>query len=488
MTIIMLTSLYTSRIVLSVLGIDDYGIYNVVAGFVSLFTFLSSTISSGTSRFFAFEIGRSNSKNLHNYFRLSVLAFVLLSLIIFVLAETLGLWFVENKLVIPESRYYAALVVYQFSVLSFIVNMFSIPYKSMIIAQERFAFYAYLSIFEVILLLLSVFLLKHLSYDKLILYGLFHLLISFFVLISFYLYSRFHYTESRYSFYWNRSMFNEFFNYSFWIIIGGLSSVLRGQGLNIVLNLFFGPVVNAARGVAYHIHSAINQFVNNFYTACRPQITKLYAAGEREQMMNLVFSSSRICYLLTLFFTLPIIIETPMILNIWLEEVPDYSVVFTRLVLLTILIEAISYPFQTAVSATGKIKWYQVITGGLTILTLPIAYAFLREDYPPEIVFYVTLIMAILAQFSRILFMKYLLSMSVMLYLKDVILRILLVSLTSIIVPLLLYINMNSNICRFIGVILTSTFLVLLIGYFFGITRNERNTIKRYLKEKVRIK
>ena len=179
----------------------------------------------------------------------------------------------------------------------------------MIIAQERFAFYAYLSIFEVILLLLSVFLLKHLSYDKLVLYGLFHLLISLFVLISLYLYSRFHYAESRYSLYWNRSMFNEFFNYSFWIIIGGLSSVVRGQGLNIVLNLFFGPVINAARGVAYHIHSAINQFVNNFYTACRPQITKLYAAGEKEQMMNLVFSSSKICYLLTLFFLKNILIK-----------------------------------------------------------------------------------------------------------------------------------------------------------------------------------
>lgn len=222
--------------------------------------------------------------------------------------------------------------------------MFSIPYKSMVIAYEKMDVYAYISIVEIGINLGIVYILDLTSIDKLELYGYLIFALNAAVTLSFYAYCRIKYPAARFSFFWDKAMFREFFNYSIWIVIGTLSGLLRGQGLNILLNIFFGPAVNAARGIAYQVHSAVNQFVNNFYTACRPQITKLYATGDLQPMMSLVFSSSRICYMLTLLFTLPLLLETPMVLKLWLGTVPDYTILFTRLVLVTIMIETISYP------------------------------------------------------------------------------------------------------------------------------------------------
>mgnify|MGYP000868240915 CR=1 FL=1 len=483
MILIMLTTLYISREILKILGFEDFGIYNVIAGFVSMFSFLTATISGGTSRFFAYEIGQKNWDRLNKYFRLSIVAFTFLSLIILLLSETFGLWFVKNKLVIPEERFSAALVVYHFSILSFIANMFSIPYKSMVIAYEKMDIYAYIGIIEVVLNLAIVYSLNFISIDKLGLYACLLFLLNTAVTFSFYFYCKTKFKEARFSFFWDKIMFQEFFNYSLWIVIGSLSGLLRGQGLNILLNIFFGPTINAARGIAYQVHSAINQFVNNFYTACRPQITKLYATGDQFSMMTLVFSSSRICYMLTLLFALPIFIETPFILQLWLGEVPDYTVLFTRLVLITILIETISYPFQAAVSATGRIKWYQLITGGLTILTLPVAYAFLHYGYNPEIVFYVTIVFAFIAQLSRLVFMKQLLQMSIISYLKSVILPMALVTIIALMIPVFLYLVLDDIWSVSIIIICTSMISVLISGGLFGLTTEEKNIVRIKIKQ-----
>lgn len=482
MILIMLTTLYISRVILRILGIEDFGIYNVIAGFVSMFSFLTATISGGTSRFFAYEIGQQNWDRLNKYFRLSIVSFAILSILVLLLTETIGLWFVKNKLVIPEYRISAALAVYHFSILSFIANMFSIPYKSIIIAYEKMDIYAYVSIVEVLLNLLIVYLLNFTSIDKLGLYGCLLFCLNLLVTLTFYAYCRFKYKTTRFSFYWNKSMFMEFFNYSLWIVFGSLAGLLRGQGLNILLNMFFGPTINAARGIAYQIHSAINQFVNNFYTACRPQITKLYAIGELDSMMSLVFSSSRICYMLTFLFTLPIFIEAPTILSLWLGNVPSYAILFTRLVLITILIETISYPFQAAISAKGQIKWYQIVTGGITVFTLPVSYLFLRNGYAPETVFYVSIILALIAQISRILFMKKLLQMSIVLYLKNVLIPMLFVSISASIIPIVLYLILDNTIYAGIFVVCVSLITILISGVVFGLTSEERGII--YLKMK----
>lgn len=485
MAFIMLATLYISRIILQILGVVDYGIYTLIAGFVSMFAFLTSTISSGASRFFAYEIGVGNKDRLHKYFNVSILSFSFLAVIILLLAETIGLWFVNNKLVIPAERLHAALILYHFAVFSFVVNMFSLPYKSMVIAHEKMDFYAYIGIAEVILNLILVYALNVFSVDKLGFYGFLLFLLNAIITFSFYLYCRIKYEESRYYFFWDKKMFNKFFSYSFWVIVGSISSIFRGQGLNIVLNIFFGPTINAARGIAFQVHSAINQFVNNFYTACRPQITKLYAAGKSKEFMQLIYSSSRICYMLTLLFTAPVFLETPSILEFWLETVPDYTVLFTRLVLVTILIETISYPFQAAISATGNVKWYQIITGTLTILTLPIGYLFLKLGYPPESVFYVTIAMAICAQISRLIFMRYLLRMSILSFFKNVVTRMILLTLFTIILPLCIHCTMAPSISRLLLVAMCSFMLVALGGYYIGISKNERDSIKSKLNNYV---
>ena len=478
MTLIMLTTLYISRVILRVLGVEDFGIYNVIAGFVSMFSFLTATVSGGTSRFFAYEIGQQNWDKLSKYFRLSVVAFAMLSLIVLLFAESLGLWFVKAKLVIPPDRMDAGLMVYHFSILSFIANMFSIPYKSMVIAYEKMDVYAYISIVEIGINLGIVYILDLTSIDKLELYGYLIFALNAAVTLSFYAYCRIKYPAARFSFFWDKAMFREFFNYSIWIVIGTLSGLLRGQGLNILLNIFFGPAVNAARGIAYQVHSAVNQFVNNFYTACRPQITKQYATGDLQPMMSLVFSSSRICYMLTLLFTLPLLLETPMILKLWLGTVPDYTILFTRLVLVTIMIETISYPFQAAVSATGRVKWYQIVTGGITILTLPVAYVYLRLGYAPEAVFYVSICMATMAQFSRFIFMKRLLQMSVRAYLKSVMAPMMALTIVSPVIPIVLYYILDEAVNSAIAVVAASMLAVVVFGFLIGLSSAERRSIK----------
>lgn len=483
MILIMLTTLYISRVILKILGFEDFGIYNVIAGFVSMFSFLTATISGGTSRFFAYEIGQQNWDRLNKYFKLSIVSFAFLSIIILLLAETFGIWFVKNKLVIPEERLTATLTVFHYSIFSFIANMFSIPYKSMVIAYEKMNIYAYISIIEVFLNLGIVYSLNLTSMDKLGLYACLLFLLNVLVTFSFYIYCRSKYKEAKFSFFWDRTMFIEFFDYSLWIVIGSLAGLLRGQGLNILLNIFFGPTINAARGIAYQVHSAINQFVNNFYTACRPQITKLYATGKQDSMMTLVFSSSRICYMLTFLFALPIFIEAPFILHLWLDKVPDYTILFTRLVLVTILIETISYPFQAAVSATGRIKWYQIITGGLTILTLPISYTFLYYGYNPEVVFYITIFLALIAQISRVVFMKKLLQMSIVSYIKNVISPMALVSIMAILLPVSLYLMLDET--RYVSIVIigVSMISVFVCGGLLGLTIEEKNIARLKLKQ-----
>lgn len=484
MLVVMLVSLYTARVVLNVLGVEDYGVYNVVAGVVSTFSFLTGTISAATSRFFAFELGRRNEDRLSKYFRLSMLSFFVITFLIIVLAETVGLWFLYNKMIIPADKMSSAVWVYQFAILAFVVNMLAIPYNAIIVARENMQVYAYIGILEVILKLVIVYFLSIGNFEKLKFYAILMFIVSFIVSFLYYIYCKKKYKESHFSFFWDKKMFNEFFSFSFWILFGSFSSVARGQGLNIVLNMFFGPIVNAAYGVSYQVNNAINQFVNSFYTAVRPQITKRYAAGEITSMMKLVFVSSRMCYFLVLIFAIPLFLETPLILKLWLINVPDYSVIFLRLVILVSLIDAGSYPFQAAVSSTGKVKWYQIITGGLMIVTLFVAYFALKLGLPPAAVFYISIVTTILAQISRIIFMRFLLGMSIKDYSKDVLAPIFMVTILACLFPVLCYVYIEPNLVRLIITSLVSVVSTVGLIFIFGINRDERLLILNYIKGK----
>jgi len=381
----------------------------------------------------------------------------------------------------------AAHWVYQFSILSFIVNMMSVPYNSIIIARERMNIYAYIGMAEVTMKLLIAYLLFIIAFDKLKIYAVLYFGIVLMISSSYYFYSRVKYPESKFSWFWSKPLFREMMGFSIWSLCGSFAEIARGQGINILLGMFFNPVVNAARAIAYQVNNAINQFSYNFFTSVRPQITKQYAAGENKSMMNLVFRSSRFSFYLLFIFALPIMLETPYVLNLWLINPPDQSVLFTRLVTFASIIDSMSYPFMTAVNATGNIKYYQIVTGGILILTLPISYILLKLGYPPESTMYVVVGISAISQISRIVFMRILQNMSVLKYFKEVVFIVMSVIILSSATPFVVYRLLPYGNMRFIIVLAVSIVSCIFFIYTTGITKIERSAIITLVMEKVKI-
>ncbi len=486
MLMVMLVSLYTVRVVLQTIGVEDYGIYNVVGGVMSMLTFVTSTMSSASIRFFSFELGRQDYDRLNKYFNVSVRCYIYIAIVIILLAETVGLWFVKTQLTIPPARIQAAIWVYQCSAVSFVLNVLMIPYSSLILAREKMSIYAYVGIGEVILNLLIVYALVLVSVDKLILYAILKLLITLCNAVFYIIYSSLKFKETKLIPYTNRVMTLEVLNFSGWNLLGAMANVLCNQGINVLLNIFFNPIVNAARAIAYQINGVVSTFVTNFYSAVRPQITKQYAAHNLSQMMDLVFMSSRLCYFLSMIFVIPLMIEAPQILKIWLQDVPEYTVVFTRLVLGIALVEAIGYPFHASVAATGHIKYYQIVVSSFYILTIPISFMLLKLGYSPETVMIVSIITAILAQISRIYFMSKLLGMQIYEYATNVISRILVVTLLTCILTLFIKTLLDEGILNMIILIFSSICISILSIYLLGITKSERVQMNEYLISKVK--
>ena len=361
MLLTMAVSLYTSRVILQVLGIEDFGVYNVVGGIVSMFAFINGGMVSATQRYITYEIGTGDLTKLKRVFSTSLQIHAIISLLIILLGETVGLWFLIDKMVIPPSRATAAMWVYQCSVFACVVNIMSIPYNADIVAHEKMSAFAYISIIEVVLKLLIVYLLILLPYDKLIVYAILILLVQVFIRLIYTRYCRRRFEESAYNHSFNSTLFKEMASFAGWSFWGNLSSVLYTQGLNIMLNLFFGPVVNAARGIAVQVQSAVQQFVTNCQMALNPQITKSYAAGEIKQMHILMFRSARFSFALLFFVTLPLLLETNFILTKWLKYVPDNAVIFTRLMICISLIFTTANPCAIANQATGNVKKFQLV-------------------------------------------------------------------------------------------------------------------------------
>jgi len=487
MILAILVTFYTSRIILKALGVDDFGIFTVVGGIISVLGLFQSIMASAVSRFFMVELGRKNYVKLNEYFRLSIIIYSGMAIIIFILAETIGLWFLNNKLLVPEDRIIAAQWVYQFSLFSFITNILTVPYSSIVIARERMNVYAFIGLTEVIMKLIIAFFLLTVLYDKLTVYSILNFATVVVVFLVNYLFCRLYYQESKFSWFWNKAMFYEMMGYSVWSLFGSISAVARNQGINILISMFFNPAINAARAIAYQVNEGINQFSNNFFTAVRPQITKKHASGDSLDMMNLVFRSSRFSFYLLLIFALPVLLETQYILNVWLDNPPLNTVLFTRIVVLTSVVDCLGYPLMTAINATGKIKNYQIITGGLLILTLPLSYVVLKMGYPPESTMYVALIISIAAQASRIIFMKILQNISVLIYVKEVLYSILVVFFLSSILPLIAHTILQYSNERFLIVMTLSIVNCFLVIYTFGITKDERIIINEIVLKKFKI-
>lgn len=487
MLLVMAVSLYTSRVVLEALGVEDFGIYNVVGGVVAMLGVLNGAMSVSSQRYLTFELGRGDTIRLKQTFSMCFSIYVLLSILIVAVAETVGLWFLNNKMVIPENRLYAANWVYQLSILTFVNSLMMNPYNAVIIAHEKMNIYAYISILEVFLKLGILFLLVHIPYDNLIVYACLVFFVTFLISMIYQIYCTKHYSESKYHFYWDKPLFKQLVSYSGWNLFGSLSGLVKGQGLNILLNMFFNPAVNAARGIAYQVSGATTQFFMNFYAAVRPQITKYYAQNDLENMLNLVIRSTKFSSFLILLVSLPILVETPFIIKLWLGQLPDYVVDFTRLIIIITAIDSISNPLMTSCHATGHIKLYQSVVGGLVILNLPISYVLLSfMACSPITVFVVSLSLSIVAFFVRILILKRLIPFPIVRFIRETVLFSVAVAIFASIPPLLLKCYTDEKVifsCVNIFVCIISTFFFI---WFVGLSKKEKDIVFCQIKSKIK--
>lgn len=483
MMFMMLVTLYTSRVVLQMLGAEDYGIYNVVGGVVAMFGFLNASMTGTTQRYLNFELGKGDYKRLREVFVTSVNIHILISVIVVVLAETVGLWFVYNKLVIPADRMIAAIWVYQMSILTTVIAMMSYPYNAAIIAHEKMSAFAYISVFEVILRLGIVFLLPLFGIDKLLFYAVLVAVVQLLIRFIYSGYCAKHFPETKFFFFYDTPLSKEMLSFAGWNLWGNCAAILYGQGINILLNMFFGPIVNAARAVCSQVEGAVATFSSNFQTALNPQITKSYANGNLSYMHSLVFRSSRFTFLLLFCLALPIYLECSTILNIWLTEVPENTIIFLRIMLTITIVDACARPFMVAASATGKIKRYQSVVGGLLLSILPISYIALRFGADAWVVFVVHLCVATFTFWVRLLIIRPLVKISIRAYIKQVIVPCVFVAFTAIVFPLLIHLFFTNTLIGSLSNIALSMFCACIASFAIGLTNKERQVITSKAKQ-----
>lgn len=478
MLITMAVGLFTSRVILNTLGVSDFGIYNVVGGFVGMFSMISGSLSSAIGRFITFELGKGNTEKLKVIFSTSVNIQIIFIAIGIFIAEVFGVWFLNTKMVIPTERLYAANWVFQFSIICLAIDMLSIPYNACIIAHEKMSAFAYISIYEVITKLLIAWLIVISPIDKLIFYSLLMCLVSLSIRMIYGYYCNKNFTECKYQFTLNKQLLKEMFFFAGWNFIGQSSAILREQGGNLIINLFCGPTVNAARGIASQVNSAVSRFYSNFMMAVGPQITKSYAAKDYEYMTKLAHQSARLSFFLLFFLSLPIMVNIHYILQLWLHIVPEHTSNFVILVMIFTMCESLSNPLITIMLATGQIRNYQIIVGGLQMLNIPLSYIFLKLGGIPETVLIVAIFLSLVCLIARLTMLKKMISLSFLDYCSRVLIPVIKVSIIASIIPVLLSHNLENNFINLcINCIIACTCSIITIC-FVGCNSNERNLIK----------
>ena len=486
MIITTIVSLYTVRVVLDILGADDYGIYNVIGGVVVLFSFLNHAMNSATQRFLSFEIGRKNDIMFQRTFIMSINCHLIMAAVIFLILETIGLWFLYTQMNIPYERIYAAHWVYQFSIITFVVNVIRVPYNASIISFEKMSFYAYISIVEVILNLGIVFMLfLNIGIDKLILYAGLKCFISVPCLFISYLYCKLTFANCRYNVFWDFSLFKRLFSFSGWSMLGAGSTLVSQSGSNILINIFCGVAVNAAYGIANQVSSVIYSFVSNFQLAFQPQIVKLYAAGKQKEQTYLVNRASKISYFLLLLIFIPFVLKAEYVLTLWLQDVPEYAVEFCQLMLVYSLIDAIQAPLWMSISATGNIKGYSIWSSSLMILNLPITWIFLYIGYSPIWVFVVRVIINFIAAIIRIFYVKEFLNFPIRDYMKMVLFRVIPVTLITFGLALFIDVFFTDTFANFFIELFFILLTTIIIIFILGFSSSERTFVLNLVKSKL---
>lgn len=486
MFITLLIGLYTSRVVLNALGVTDYGVYNVVGGFVGLFGLVSASMSGSISRFITFELGRGSLEKLKLVFSTASIVQIAIAGIIVLLAETVGLWYLYNKMVIPDDRMFAALIVFQLSVVSFVLNLIYVPYNAAIIAHEEMGKFAMFSIIESVAKLAIALVVRCAEMDKLILYASLGCMVSWAMCFGYIYYCKHHFEECTFRYRFDKSLFKQIFSFAGWNAIGTSAAILRSQGANLLLNLFGGPAVNAAAGVATTLTGVVGGFVSNFTTAYNPQITKSYASADYERLHNLLFTFSRLSYFMMFFFALPVFLNARFILSLWLGIVPEHTVAFVRLVILFMLTEVISQPLITAKNATGRIRNYQIVVGGVLLTALPLSYVFLKMGAPVESVYVANLISVLLAFLSRIWMLRGdLPNWSSRAFLFSVGFRITIVSVAASILPVSLYFVLEDSWIRLVSTSFISILTVITSTFYLGLNTAERQLAVSFMQTKL---
>lgn len=483
--VLMLVSLYTSRVVLDVLGVDDYGIYNVVGGAIAMFSVVSGSISNAISRFITFELGKGDFAKLKEVFVSSVNIQIGISALVLLLGETLGLWFLNAYMNIPPERLSAANWVLHCSLLAFVINLLSLPYNSCIIAHEHMTAFAYIGILDAALRLTVVLVLPLFSADKLIVYSVLIVLVALIVRIVYTLYCKSHFSECEYHLSYNKSLVREMAGFSGWQFLTNTCWIVNTQGLNILSNIFFGVRINAARGVAAQVEGAVMTFVNNFMTAINPQLVKSYAQHDTERFFSLICRGAKFSYFMLLLIALPIIMETEFILGLWLKQVPDYAVLFVRLSIFAAMMNMLGNTCVAACMATGDIKRYSIIISAVGYTVFPFTWLAFYLGMPAASAYVIFIIIYFLVIFVRLYVMKGLLNFPPMMYVKKVLVVIIPVSLTSVILPYLSLSVMEDSLIRFILVSVLCIVSTLGTVYLIGLTSNEKKFLVSYVLKKI---
>ena len=480
MLITMGVTLYTSRVVLNILGVEDFGIYNITGGIVVLFSFLNTAMSNATQRFLSFELGKNDIEQLKRTFCMSINAHISIALLVLFLSETVGLWFINSQLNIPTSKMVATNWVYQFSVFSFLVSIIRVPYNASIIAYEKMSFFASISILEAIFKLLIVFLLTISIAQKLIFYSILTFSVILICTIIYKIYCNKHFIITRYNFFWDKELYKRLMSFSAWSMLGGATNIGAQQGGNILLNIFYGVSVNTAFGLANQVSNAIYGFVSNFQLAFNPQIIKYYANKEIDKFNKLIFTTSLFSYYLILIIAIPFLFNTEFILLLWLKNVPSHTVVFCQLMMIYFLIDAIQGPLWMSIYATGNIRIYQIWLSILLILNIPISYFLLKNGHNPCVVLIVRVCLNFISGIARIIYVNYFLNFPSTNYLKAVVLKATIVSLIVLSFSFIAKFSLNGNL-NFLLIIISIISTIIII-YLIGITKHERIIIINLLQ------
>lgn len=482
MFIMLAVSLFTARIVLQALGVSDYGIYSIVGGFVAMFAIVSGSISASISRYLAFEIGNRNFSRLSRAFSTSIIILTIVSAVIILLAETVGLWFLNVKMNIPAEKMVAANWVYQLSIVTFIINLISLPYNAAIIAHEKMSVFAYISLLEAVGKLLIAYIILFDFFDNLIVYAALMCLLACIIRVVYTIYCKRHFPECKFTKQFDKPFLKEMFGFAGWNFIGASSAMLRDQGGMVVINLFFGTVVNAACGIAAQVNNAVTGFVVNFMTALNPQITKSYANQDYDYMMKLIFQGARLSFFMLLLISLPLMVNIDFILSIWLTTVPGYTSLFIVLIITFAMCESISNPLITAMLATGNIRNYQIVVGGLQMLNLPVSYILLANGLPPQSVYITAIVISQLCLAARLIFLRGLINLDIKKYLGEVYFKAIAVSALSAFIPLLLKPWFTVNFGGFAALASISVIWTVAVIYAVGLSSTDRVFVNNKLK------